>query len=154
MIEIWRQCCSAFYETKAQTDPDFFVVGPFRGGGYIKELRLSVSGERTSWSRFSAAVTGSDVPSLEALLAGSPVVSRSNITDAGFGVAFDVMVPGAFAGDLVIPMWRRVDTGSRYVVIMPKPMVPQWIAMLATVTVVGIARIGVNGMGVEDGLDR
>lgn len=154
MIETWRQCVTSAFKTGINLEVYYFVIGPFRGEGYIKELRFLLGSSQANLSRINAVVSGTGQGTAEELEHGDKIIERSNVVVAGIGnVWWAWAIPGSGA-QIVIPMWRKVDSGARYIVMAVRNGLMMFsVSVLATVKVVGIARAE-NGLGVENGLNR
>lgn len=154
MIEIWRQCVTSAMFTAISTDARFMAVGPFRAGGYIRELRLVSWGEVGVRYDWSAVVSPTEHATEEQFRAATPIISRSNRQGVAGQPSWYARASSDPRVEIVIPLSRRVDAGASHVLVGVVPAVAREISIMATVTVVGYARVGANGLGVEDGLDR
>ena len=130
------------------------AIGPFRAGGYIRELRFSVWGELGVYADWSAVVSPTENATAEQFRAGTPVIQRSNRQEVAGQPSWHLRTYIYAQMEHVIPLSRKVDSGAQYVLMGVLPASAKKIGVLATVTVIGFARIGANGLGVEDGLDR
>lgn len=154
MIETWRQCYTGAHVTKAEVANSYFVLGPLRGEGYIKEVRIVLGSERTMVVFVAAVICGTGQGTAEELETGNRIIERSITEFVGLGPYWHAPVGFVVGAQVVIPLWRKVDSGSRYVIFGIRPTQDFVASLLATVTVVGMARTGANGLGVEDGLGR
>jgi hypothetical protein len=154
VLEIWRQCVTSALYTPITMDPGFLAVGPFRAGGYIRELRIVLRGERGVALDLAAVVSPTEHATAEQFRAATPIISRSNRQGVAGQPSWYTQAYNYPMGEIVIPLSRRVDAGALHVLIGVQPTEAHEISILATVTVVGYARMGKNGLGVEDGLDR
>lgn len=154
MIETWRQCCTSALYTTVTIDPSFMAIGPFRAGGYIRELRFAYWGERGVYFDWSAVVSPTEHATAEQFRAATPIIQRSNRLMVAGQPSWFTRGYNTPHGEFRVPLSRRVDAGALHVLIGVQPTIAHEISVLATVTVVGFARMGANGLGVEDGLDR
>ena len=154
MIQTWRQCYTSAHFTAGKTVAEFFTVGPFRAGGFISELRLTIAVGAYTHVDMGAVVVGTDSATEEQFAVGSPIIQRSNHKDIGNQPTLRRTVHHYTGYYAFIPLWRRVDAGAAYVLVGVKPLSAYTISVLASVTVVGVARVSANGWGVEDGLDQ
>lgn len=140
--------------TSISLDARFMAIGPFRAGGYIRELRFTAWGERGVYFDWSAVVSPTENATEEQFRAATPIISRSNRQGIAGQPSWYARFQAYALGEVVIPLSRRVDAGALHVLIGVRPKVAHEISVLATVTVIGFARAASNGLGVEDGLDR
>lgn len=154
MIETWRQCCTSALYTPTVAVPYFMAIGPFRAGGHIRELRFALWAPRAMYVDVSAVVSPTENATEAQFRAGAPVIQRSNRQGVAGQSSWHVR-PYAYAtSEFVVPLSRRVDSGAQHLLMGLVGSEAYEIGLLATVTVIGFARIGANGLGVEDGLER
>lgn len=154
MIETWRQCCTSALFTGIEVVPRFLAIGPFRAGGYIRELRFTIWGNVSPYVDWSAVVSPTENATAEQFRAATPIISRSNRQGVAGQASWYMRTYSYPTLELVIPLSRRVDSGAQFVLVGVKPVTAREISIMATVTVIGYAKTGANGLGVEDGLDK
>lgn len=140
--------------TGISLDARYVAIGPFRAGGYIRELRFTGWGASAVYFEWAAVVSPTENATEEQFRAATPVISRSNRQVMAGQLSWRVRLQAYALAEFAIPMSRRVDAGALHVLIGVKPETAREISILATVTVIGLARMGADGLGVEDGLDR
>lgn len=130
------------------------AIGPFRAGGYIRELRFSAWAKVAVYIDLSAVVSPSENATEEQFRAGTPIIQRSNRQGVAGKPSWYLRPYGYTMAQFVIPLSHRVDAGAQYVLMGVASTGIFEISLMATVTIIGFARMGANGLGVEDGLDR
>lgn len=154
MIETWRQCYTAAVATDRLDFGAYLVLGALRGGGFISEVRFTIAVGQSAAVRLGLVVSGTGQGTADEMTAGTPIIQRSNEALTGGCPAWYFQATmTAYMGQIIIPMWHRVDAGARYVVIGCEVVGDQSVWMLAMATVVGVAKTA-NGLGVGDGFDK
>lgn len=154
MIETWRQCSWSSGMNNGVAGEWFVVIGPLRGGGVIREIRFWSHAQTISRSYVSIAVCGTGERSAANFRSGTPVFSVSDQRNvAGKPSFYHTFVMYAYL-QIVLPVSIKVDSGARFVLIGVSTPTDVQLWLSAGVTVIGFARTGADGLGVEDGFDR
>lgn len=130
------------------------AAGPLRAGGVLREVRLQATSNGRGATQFALVLAGTPDESDEAFDAATPLISGPGLARVGNVPGWYEGVETAFRGQRVFPLSVRIDSGSRWVVLGWYRTATYAIFTVLSVTVIGFARMGANGHGVEDGIDR
>lgn len=154
MIEVWRQCVTAVSSSPPGEGHHYMSVGALRAGGELREVSLYLTSDGTAPSQFFLAVSGTAVADAAAFQAATPLMQG---TSAYRHLGKPGWVDGIYsyyANPVVFPYAMKVVSGSRWVHLAWLKATTRVICVVVTATVIGFAKRGANGLGVEDGLDR
>ena len=154
MIEIWRQCVTCVGHAAAGDAYGFVVVGPLRGRGELREVWIWPLCEMARMTHIGMVISGVGEGSLAAMRAGSSLIARSFELAVAGQPTFPVRATSYGYGQFRVVCAMRIVTGASYVIVGWTGDAEYSIGVAATATVIGLARIGANGLGVEDGIDR
>lgn len=154
MIETWRQCVTAAGVSSGVAGEWFLAVGPFRGGGEIREVRFNGVTTTASRCEVSVVVSGGEERSAENFRAGSPIILKADVRGVAGQPSFRFVFLTYMYQEAIVPVAIRVDGGARFVLLGINVPEDKVLHVFCTATVIGFARMGANGLGVEDGLDR
>lgn len=147
----WRQVANRFIEF-GQFDPIFRVVGPLRGGGVLREVRLHFPVRYKMEVHLGLKLVGGPDESGASFMAGMVLVQRMYPRFLGVIGPFMVLgfaLNGAFA-EMRFPLAVRVPTGSWYVMVALGSSVPELHGVLVSVIVEG----GIDAVSVVDVVAR
>jgi hypothetical protein len=116
-VSRWRQCATGVLWSPLPAGERFLAVGPLRGGGFLAEVRLIAQGAglvRVPWGVVLSGGGGDDASAFEC---GESLIQRSTWGQFHGQPAGYTVWAGVYATSVVLPVWRRVDSGSRYVVL-------------------------------------
>lgn len=154
MIEIWRQCVHRSGGSEFGIGTAFLAAGPLRGEGVLREVRVLITSSGRAASRFALVLAGTPAEDLDSFRAAAPLmVGPSNVEMVGKPGWYEG-VETTFYGQRVFPFYLRMESGARWVSLAWSRNAGYDIYVVLSITVVGYAKIGANGLGVEDGLDR
>ncbi len=122
----WRQVGNRFFEF-GQLFPIFRIIGPFRGGGMLTEIRTVWNTESRVRVYYGFVVVGSDAETLGNWNAGANVIQRPGHTDI-MGVGPLMRLVGSreeFVCELRLPLAIRVPTGAWYVLMTVSSSAPE-----------------------------
>ena len=75
----WRQVVNAFDESPLGAGSlQVVAVGPFRGGGEVVSVAVSLQATLTTWAHYAVGFTGMGIASEDALASSVPLLARSN----------------------------------------------------------------------------
>lgn len=95
---------------------EFFVLGPFPGGGRLVELGVRLSANGSLGLDFLAGVSHSDAATLENLRASARLLTRPAVISS-FGVgSWDVQMGINSPLVMVLPLWHSLGGGSNFIV--------------------------------------
>lgn len=154
MIEIWRQCVTTAGSSPAGGLFEYLSVGAFRAGGELREIRFTLTCTGGFLTEVYFALSATPVADAASFNAASPLIEGPT-TMRHLGKPGLQWVFAQFGVDqLVLPFAVKVDTGSRWLHVAWRGAGTKEVYVLVSATVIGFARMGANGLGVENGLDR
>lgn len=154
MIERWRQVVTATGESTGVAGEWFLAVGPFRGGGTITEIGVLLYTRTSGTCDWSLVVSAVGERSAMCFAAATPIFLRGDVRNvAGQPSTFQGLTRIPYSV-LEFPVAIHVDGGARFVLLGLRVIEDAVAIAVCTVTVKGFAKMGANGLGVEDGLDQ
>lgn len=133
----WRQCVHACGQWYGSASDEFLPVGPFREGGRIVEVRVTLNMSSAGTIPWMPFLCGSGSLTIENCRAGTPVVGYSNYRLYGLPlISFRYLdyMPGA----VVLPCAIRVVGGAQWVVVYIRRFSTPMVYALCSVTIEGV----------------
>lgn len=132
----WGQVCVTHGFVGAPWGEGWLVVGPFRGGGVLREWGLVVGSAAQAVWQVSAALSAVGEESSACMAAGRCLVSRSNLRMTTSGVAaIGVRLDAYVQWELRFPAAVRIPEGATYVIMA------SWVTGAVNRYVTGWARV-------------
>lgn len=115
MIETWRQVVNSM-ALKSSEGAAYYLIGPLRGGGYLKSLTLVATSSSTDGVGYGFALTGSSQANAGSYASGAALIQRS--TEANINGKPAIVQWHALSSPIqfTMPLWVSVGVGSMYVV--------------------------------------
>lgn len=154
MIEIWRQCVLAVGTSPIAAGYEYMSVGALRAGGELREVRLWGTTTASAATEFYLALSGTPIADATSFRAASPLMEGPSAYRHLGKPGWLQTVYASGAGERFFSFAVRVESGSRWLHVAWLRSETRPICVTASVTVIGYARTGANGLGVEDGLDK